>query len=68
MKRYGLPVTCDICGGEGVGDIKVAVAAWVGGVVHRDPDICRDNLLIMRRKLDKMKKEMENAKTSSLAV
>jgi hypothetical protein len=62
MKRYGFPATCDICGGEGVGDINVAVAAWTTGVVHTNPDICRENLLLQRRKLDKMKKELENAK------
>ena len=59
MKRYEFPVTCDICGCDGVGDINVATHAWVGGVVHTNPDVCRENLLIMRRKLDAQKAKLE---------
>jgi hypothetical protein len=57
MKDYEFPVTCDVCGGEGVGSIQTAAAAWQTRyrIVHNDPDVCRYNLERMREKLEKQK-------------
>lgn len=58
MNPYQFEVTCDICGGTGMGTIRTSAAAWDRNrrVVHQDPDICRYYL-------DKQKKELDKART-----
>lgn len=46
MKIHTMPVTCDVCGGNGTGDIRTAAAAWSphSTISHRDPRVCRSVL------------------------
>ena len=46
-----MPVTCSICGEEGVARPNVAAREWFGAeLVHIDPQICRDNLKMKEQK------------------
>ena len=42
MNPYIYPVTCSICGGEGMTDNVTRV--WINGGTHRDPEVCRRNI------------------------
>lgn len=55
MNPYRFPVTCDVCGGEGVGMARTAAAAWHASSVisHRDPRVCQDNLRLLREKAER---------------
>lgn len=44
MNPYKFPVICAICGGEGLGTIDTAVHSWIGDSVHKNPNVCRENL------------------------
>jgi hypothetical protein len=57
MKPFTMPVCCEVCGGEGLGTIETAGAAWHTGrhryseVRHRDPRVCADVLARRAREL-----------------
>lgn len=67
MNPYTFPVTCDTCGGEGMGTIQAAGAAWVRGsfVTHSDPRVCRDVLAAKERE---RKKHLRTPPPSDWAV
>lgn len=46
MRIHQFPVSCTVCGGEGVGTIQTAGAAWDprNEIRHQDPRVCADNL------------------------
>ena len=47
MKKLMFPVTCDVCGGDGVGTLKTHLANWSlrpGVISHDDPSVCIENL------------------------
>jgi hypothetical protein len=46
MNIWAFPVTCDRCGGEGVGSVKTAAAEWDPDMrlLHTDRRICDANL------------------------
>lgn len=50
MKRIDFILACSVCGEDGFGDIECAVEAWLGGVVHTNRNVCRDNLARKRKK------------------
>lgn len=56
MNPYQFPVTCDVCGGEGVGTIQTAGAAWLADsqIRHRDPRVCAENLRQQRKELERI--------------
>lgn len=53
MNPYKFPVTCDRCGGDGVGTIRTAGAAWDANsyITHRDRRIC-DEILAETKRLE----------------
>lgn len=59
MNIYQFPVTCDICGGEGMGTYRTAGAAWDtrSTITHIDPRVCRDNLDRERRRVERERRE-----------
>ena len=61
MNPYTEHVTCDICGGPGVGTPKTATAAWIVGneIRHTDPETCAYYLSLERERLERERKEME---------
>lgn len=63
MKIYTETVSCDVCGGDGVGTFQTAVAAWDADstIAHRDPSICRAVLDARRRQLDRLLDEAKRA-------
>ncbi len=61
MNPYRFPLTCDICGGEGMTTPNGVVAAYMGDEIrHSDPAICADNLARKKKELDKREKELNN--------
>lgn len=54
MRVHIYPLTCDICGGGGMGTSSANAAAWNlhARVVHSNPDVCRAVLEQMRRELE----------------
>jgi hypothetical protein len=59
MNPYQFPVTCEVCGGEGMGTFRTAGAAWRRGsfITHNNPAVCRDNLDRERRKMEEQRRE-----------
>ena len=45
-------LTCDICGGEGVGTFRTASAAWDARatIAHRDPRTCEEEIRYRKRR------------------
>lgn len=60
MNPYQFPVTCDVCGGEGVGTSRTNAAAWDARstIVHTNPADCRYYLDKKRRELEKQIEQM----------
>lgn len=60
MNPYTFPVTCDICGGEGVGNVRTAAAAWDARseIRHTDPAVCAMYLERRKRELDEREKNL----------
>jgi len=60
MKQPMFDVTCEICGGTGLGTIKTAAAAWDSNqrVSHSDPDVCRMNLARRAKQLDERENKL----------
>jgi len=54
-------VTCDICGGTGLGSIRTTGASWDTNkqIVHNNPEVCRDVLARKAEALNKKEKELE---------
>jgi hypothetical protein len=52
MNPYQWPVTCSICGEEGVGTYRTAGEAWISGsiIFHKDPRVCRENIEARERR------------------
>ena len=63
MNPYQFKVTCDVCGGEGVGTIRTSAAAWDARstIAHTDPRVCRDELARRRREIDALAEEIKQA-------
>jgi len=61
MNPFQYPVTCDVCGGEGVGTVRTAGAAWMEGsfISHTDPRVCAENLRLKRLEREKRKSESQ---------
>ncbi len=55
MRIHSFPLVCDVCGGEGVGTIRTAGAAWEPGseIRHNNPAVCAAHLARRKRDLDR---------------
>lgn len=60
MNIYTFPVTCDVCGGEGVGTLRMSAASWLrdSTIVHTDPRVCRDYLELERKRVEQERREL----------
>lgn len=56
MKVYTIACVCDVCGEEGVA--RPSEASWFGGMVHRNPDVCRAVLERRRREVEKRERAL----------
>lgn len=63
MRIHTFPVTCDICGGDGMGTIQTAAAQWDTRceVRHTDPAVCAVVLREECRKLDAIRERTTDA-------
>lgn len=68
MNPYQFEVSCSVCGESGMGTIRAAGASWMGGAVHRDPQVCRDNLRRQREKIERDKAAMLKSQDSASAA
>jgi hypothetical protein len=65
-----MPVTCDVCGGDGMGTIETAAAQWKWGrhryseVRHSDPAVCAANLERRARMLQRREDALAEAEAS----
>jgi hypothetical protein len=60
MKTSYIILTCDICGGEGLGTLMNGAAALTGEELrHNDPAICAENLERKQRDLIKKEKDLK---------
>lgn len=57
MNPYQMPVTCAVCGGEGMA-IPGRGHPWVDRFTHNDPETCRDNLARQKRKIEAIKERL----------
>ena len=64
VNPYQFDVTCDICGGLGVGTINTAAAAWDtdAEVRHINPNDCRQYL---KQRAQELEKRESNASKNS---
>jgi hypothetical protein len=73
MNPYQYPLSCDVCGGPGVGTSSANYAAWrpinkwgyVSTITHRDPSVCQYYLSRKRAELNKL---LEDAKKVNATV
>ena len=65
---YAYPVTCDVCGGGGMGTLKTSAAGWdpTRRIRHIDPTICAENLRRQRLALERDRAEVEQRQQPSL--
>lgn len=64
MNPYQMPVTCAVCGEEGMAWAGRG-HPWIDKFVHSNPAVCRDNLRREREKLEAEKKAKDNVETKS---
>lgn len=64
MKRFLLPISCSVCGGEGGVSMGDVADAWQYGARHRAPEVCAENLRREARRLkcERAALERERAK------
>lgn len=57
LQPYEHPVTCAVCGGDGLADSQTASSQWTDRaevIIHSDPSVCRDELQRFARQLVKV--------------
>jgi len=60
LDPYQFPVTCAVCGEEGVATIDGAASRWSGGTLrHTDPQVCANNLARRKCELDAREKTLD---------
>lgn len=59
MNPFTVPVTCDVCGGEGVATQRAALETWYGATLRHRPGVCAANLRRKAEELAKREKELE---------
>ena len=64
MNPYRIPVTCSVCGEEGMMHAGYAGQNWLHEMRHSDPEVCADNLLRRRRELERREAKLSTQEES----
>lgn len=61
MNPFQFPVTCTVCGGEGMGTAETAGASWFADteIHHSDPRVCASNLRKKKRDLERREEALK---------